>query len=63
MLGDFYTVELLVRFRPDRGHLRADCETNSADDCVMTAAYIADFLATSSYLEDLYASIEATFER
>jgi hypothetical protein len=62
MLGDFYVVEILIRFPPDES-ARTDCEPDSEDDCIMTAAYIADFLATSSYLEDLYASIEATFER
>jgi hypothetical protein len=62
MLGDFYTVEILVRFKPDE-HERADCESETEGDCIITAAHIAEFLATGSYLEDLHSSIEATFER
>ncbi|GAB3236694.1 hypothetical protein GCM10027447_35220 [Glycomyces halotolerans] len=62
MLGDFYTVELLVRFDPDV-HQRADCDATSSADCTITATHVADFLATDPYLEDLHANIEATFER
>ncbi|THV33937.1 hypothetical protein [Glycomyces buryatensis] len=55
--GDFYIVEVLMRFDDDEEVLRSDCEPNSTDNCVMTAAYMAEFLA-DEYLPGLYQRIE-----
>jgi hypothetical protein len=61
LLGDFYTVEILVRFGPG-GALRAGCDPDTADDCALTATELAEFMATSGYLDDLHAAIEAAVE-
>lgn len=61
LLGDFYTVEILVQFSPGEA-LRADCEPSAEDDCALTATELAEFMATSGYLDDLHADIEAAVE-
>ncbi len=61
LLGDFYTVEIMVRFRPGEA-LRADCEPSAADDCALTATELAEFMATSGYLDEVHESIEAAID-
>lgn len=61
LLGEFYTVELLVRFGPD-DVVRTGCEPGGSQDCAMTASHMAEFLATSGYLEDLHVGIEAAID-
>lgn len=61
LLGDFYTVEILVRFKPGEVH-EADCEPAGAAECAMTATLMAEFLATSGYLDELHADIEAAID-
>jgi hypothetical protein len=61
LLGDFYTVTILVRFRPNVLE-QAECESATTSDCVMTATSMAEFLANSGYLEELHTSIETSID-
>ncbi|MFC3494435.1 hypothetical protein [Glycomyces rhizosphaerae] len=61
LLGDFYTVEILVRFEPGEV-FEAGCEPAGTAECAMTATSMAEFLATSGYLDELHASIEAAID-
>ncbi|MEV3938946.1 hypothetical protein AB0K52_23610 [Glycomyces sp. NPDC049804] len=61
LLGDFYTIQLLVRFRPGEVN-RTDCGPGASEDCTMTATTMAEFMATSGFLEDVHAGIEASIE-
>lgn len=61
LLGDFYTVEITVRFRPGMA-IRAGCEPSAADDCALTATELAEFMATSGYLDGVHEGIEAAIE-
>jgi hypothetical protein len=61
LLGDFYTVQILVRFKPGEA-VQSGCESDGSEDCVMTATSMAEFLATSGFLEDMHTSIEAAID-
>ncbi|MEU6249364.1 hypothetical protein [Glycomyces sp. NPDC047010] len=61
LLGDFYAIQILVRFDPDTAEMKG-CAADEEPDCVMTATSMAEFFATSGYLEDLHAGIEAAID-
>lgn len=61
LLGDFYTVEILVRFEPGQV-AKAGCGSGNAEECAMTATEVAEFFATSGYLDELHADIEAAID-
>ncbi|SDD97486.1 hypothetical protein [Glycomyces harbinensis] len=61
LLGDFYVLEILVRFEPGTVQ-RADCGPIAGEDCVMTATSMAEFLATSGHLEELHAGLETAVD-
>jgi hypothetical protein len=51
----------LVRFRPGEAN-QADCESDGSNGCDMTATSMAEFLATSGFLEDLHCNIESSID-
>lgn len=61
LLGDFYTVEIQVGFHPETAEA-AGCESIGNEACAVTATSVAEFFATSDYLETLHADIESALD-
>ncbi|WP_233163758.1 hypothetical protein [Glycomyces salinus] len=59
--SDFYVLIVFYQFYPDEA-FKADCEPSDAEDCLMTAAELAEFVA-DDYLDAAYESIETKLGR